>query len=113
MKTITGNQGGRGGPRPGAGRKKGSLGQRTRLIAEAALANSDAPLNVLLSVIRAATAALSVTVLLARKRRERPRQVAFGSHRRIAREALVEVERRLAATQRRWGPPPYGQRAGL
>ena len=29
----------------------------------------------------------------------------------MAREALVEAERRLAATQRSWGPPPYGRRA--
>ena len=56
MKTITGNQGGRGGARPGAGRKKGSLGQRTRLIAEAALVSGEAPLNVLLGIMRKAYA---------------------------------------------------------
>jgi hypothetical protein len=56
MNTINGNQSGRGGARPGAGRKKGSLGARTRLIAEAAIADGDAPLNVLLSVMRKAYA---------------------------------------------------------
>lgn len=56
MKTIKGNQSGRGGARSGAGRKKGSLGQRTRLIAEAAIVVGDAPLNVLLSVMRKAYA---------------------------------------------------------
>ena len=41
---------------PRSRRKKGSLGQRTRLIAEAAIADGDAPLNVLLSVMRKAYA---------------------------------------------------------
>jgi len=41
------------------------------------------------------------------KGRDRPRSGPIG----MAREALVEVERRLAATQRSWGPPPYGGRA--
>ncbi len=49
---------------PEPGRKKGSIGQRPRLIAEAALANSDAPLNVLLSVMRKAYADCELSLAL-------------------------------------------------
>jgi len=43
----------RGGPRPGAGRKKGSLTQRTREIAERAIAEGLTPLDVMLSAMHA------------------------------------------------------------
>ena len=49
----------RGGKRPGAGRRKGSLGQKTRVIAERAAAEGITPLEVILSTMRSAWARAS------------------------------------------------------
>jgi hypothetical protein len=49
----------RGGKRPGAGRRKGSLGQKTRVIAERAAAVGITPLEVILCTMRSAWARAS------------------------------------------------------
>jgi len=49
----------RGGKRVGAGRRKGSLGQKTRLIAERAAAEGITPLEVILRTMRSAWARAS------------------------------------------------------
>jgi hypothetical protein len=49
----------RGGKRPGAGRRKGSLSQKTRVIAERAAADGITPLEVILRTMRSAWARAS------------------------------------------------------
>src|SRR6516165_2198390 len=49
----------RGGKRPGAGRRKGSLGQKTRVIAARAAAEGITPLEVILRTMRSAWARAS------------------------------------------------------
>jgi hypothetical protein len=50
----------RGGRRPGAGRKKGSLGKRTQEIAAAAIADGLTPLDVMLSIMRSEDASMEM-----------------------------------------------------
>ena len=52
MKTIKGNQTGRGGARKGAGRKPGAVTQKTREIANQAAASGLTPLEYMLGVMR-------------------------------------------------------------
>lgn len=52
MKTINGNQSGKGGRRTGAGRKVGSATKRTREIADKAAAEGITPLELMLQIMR-------------------------------------------------------------